>query len=298
MRRRPRLRLCSAWDACGTVRVFCCGSFVRMYKGCTAANLFYAAPFFAVAAQCADAIRGRHAVRSTFYAISQRCRFAKGRVQKSGNMARLLSLPLRGALGCCKGVVRCKKAKCSSLFDRTEDFPPRTHRAHCAATAKREAQQSNLVAVHPLYTQAIDAQQKHKLRTAHLPRPAPARSAVKRTASVTTGHHLYNVLTTCAAKERDGYPQVCTQRPSFSSPPCTALFFFSAHGEKEEGGASPTNEMWMHSQHKNGIPKREGTPSPKGRLCQNAASANAPAAPRAGPCPKGQTPLRPGSDPP
>ena len=59
-------------------------------------------------------------------------------------------------------------------------------------------------------------------RTAHLPRPAPARSAVKRTASVTTGHHLYNVLTTCAARGEERLP------PSLHP---KALFFFSTeHG--------------------------------------------------------------------
>ena len=91
-----------------------------------------------------------------------------------------------GALGCCKDIALCKKAKSLFLFDRTEDFSTRTHRAHCAATAKREIQRNKSAAVHPLYTRAIDAQQKNTLRTAHLPSPAPARSAVKRTGSVTT----------------------------------------------------------------------------------------------------------------
>ena len=59
-----------------------------------------------------------------------------------------LPLPLRGALEFCKSVVLCKDAERSSLFDRTEHFPPRTHRAHCAATAKREAQRSKFAAVH------------------------------------------------------------------------------------------------------------------------------------------------------
>ena len=134
-----------------------------------------------------------------------------------------------------------KDTERSFLFDRTNIFQPRTHRAHCAATAKREIQRNKSAAVHPLYTRAIDAQQKNTLRTAHLPSPAPARSAVKRTGSMTTGHP-YDVLTTCAAREEERLPASLLQKPSFSSPPCTALFFFSAHGEKEEGGAFPTKE--------------------------------------------------------
>ena len=46
------------------------------------------------------------------------------------------------------------------------------------------------------------ATQYHHCTNLHArnPSPAPARSAVRRTASVTTGHHPHNVLTTCAAK--------------------------------------------------------------------------------------------------
>ena len=41
-----------------------------------------------------------------------------------------------------------KDAEHLFLFDRTEHFPPRTHRAHCAATAEREAQWNKSAAVH------------------------------------------------------------------------------------------------------------------------------------------------------
>ena len=41
------------------------------------------------------------------------------------------------------------------------------------------------------------------------------------------------------------FQQVCTQKPSFSSPPSTALFFFSAHGEKEEGGVFATKKEYF-----------------------------------------------------
>ena len=84
--------------------------------------------------------------------------------------------------------------------------------------------------------------------------PAPARSATKRMGSVTTEHQAAPCSTKLHSKIETRLLQVCTQKPSFSSPPCTALFFFSAHGEKEEGGAF---------QQKNSNPEREGTPSPK-----------------------------------
>ena len=100
----------------------------------------YAAPAYAVLEN--------NAVRSMVYFVGSWCRFAKGRVRKSGHMVRCFPLPLRGALGCRKGVVRCKDAERSSLFDRTEHFPPRTHRAHCAAIAGREAQWDKSAAVH------------------------------------------------------------------------------------------------------------------------------------------------------
>ena len=63
------------------------------------------------------------------------------------------------------------------------------------------------------------------------------------------------------------------QKPSFSSPPRTALFFFSAPGEKEEGGASPTKELY--SPKKGELrpqtpvpppPRHFRAPPPKGRL--------------------------------
>ena len=91
---------------------------------------------------------------------------------------------------------------------------------------------------------------KNVLRTAHLPSPAPARSAVKRTGSVTTGHNPHNVLTTCTAKERDGYPQVCYPRPLFFFAPGAARFFFSSREKKKWGAHSP-------------FPDKEKTPHPR-----------------------------------
>ena len=58
-----------------------------------------------------------------------------------------------------------KDAKCSSLFNRTEHFPLRTHRAHCAATAEKEAQRSNLAAVHP----CIPEQSTHSRKICTIP---------------------------------------------------------------------------------------------------------------------------------
>ena len=58
VRRRPCLRLCSAWEVYGTEHVFCCASFAWVYKGWTAANLLRCASLFAVAAQCAGGVIG------------------------------------------------------------------------------------------------------------------------------------------------------------------------------------------------------------------------------------------------
>ena len=110
----------------------------------------------------------------------------------------------------------------------------------------------------PQCTPCTPEQSAHcrKTRTARLPIPAPARSAVKRTGSVTTEHQAAPCSTKLHSKIETRLLQVCTQKPSFSSPPCTALFFFSAHGEKEEGGASPTKEL--HSKKKQKPPFQTG----------------------------------------
>ena len=101
-----------------------------------------------------------------------------------------------------------------------------------------------------------------KIRTVpHIsPIPAPARSAVKRTGSVTTEHQAAPCSTKLHSKIETRLLQVCIQKPSFSSPPCTALFFFSVPGEKEEGGASPTKDC-IPKRSKNLPSKRDPCPA-------------------------------------
>ena len=160
-----------------------------------------------------------------------------------------------------------------------------------AAAAEGSALCSRFFAPAPLQNETIDYNKKDTHRTALFPNPAPARSAVKRTASVTTGHHLYNVLTTCAAREEERLPASLLQKPSFSSPPCTALFFFSAHGEKEEGGASPTNEMWVHFPTKEWYSRKRKPTSQKALLPKRSPGKHAGRAPRGISCPiRGQSP--------
>ena len=101
---------------------------------------------------------GSCAARNTFYFVGQWCRFTKGRVRKSGNIVHPLPLPLRGALGCCKDVVRCKKAKCLFLFYRRDPF----HRAPTEHTAQQQRKK------------------KHSKET--LPQCIPARMNNRRTA--------------------------------------------------------------------------------------------------------------------
>ena len=95
------------------------------------------------------------------------------------------------------------------------------------------------------------------------------------------------------SKPEARFQQVCTQKPSFSSPPSTALFFFSAHGEKEEGGAFQQTRCGCISQQKNGIPKREGSPSSKRAPLPGARrpGKSAGRAPRGTPCPARGTSL-------
>ena len=156
--------------------------------------------------------------------------------------------------------MRCKKAKCFFHSIEQNVFQPRTHRAHCAATAEKEAQQRNLTAVHPctheqpthgkkIRTVPHHSQAPHKrrrgrqrtmfhfrtnLQTRNITPRASAKHGQKNGAP-TSLYCLHKVLTTCAAREEERLPASLLPKPSFSSPPCTALFFFSAYGEKEEG---------------------------------------------------------------
>ena len=101
------------------------------------------------------------------------------------------------------------------------------------------------------------------------PSPAPARSALNRTSSVTTGHQTAQCSIHLHSKIERRLPPSLLSSPSFSSPPCTALFFFSAHGEKEEGGASrflkrkePHRPRKGHNPH---FLKRKTSRAPEGR---------------------------------
>ena len=119
--------------------------------------------------------------------------------------------------------------------------------AHCVSNSeKRNATEQPCHSAF-LHIEAIDTQQKNALCTVHLPSPAPARSAVKRKARVTTGHNPHRVLTICTAKERDGYPQVCCKSPLFLLHRARRSSFSPA-GRKRRGGCISTKEMGVHPQ--------------------------------------------------
>ena len=139
--------------------------------------------------------------------------------------------------------------------------------AHCVSNSeKRNATEQPCHSAF-LHIEAIDTQQKNALCTVHLPSPAPARSAVKRTASVTTGHHLYNVLITCAARgERRLPPSLHPKALFFFSTEHGALLFLRARRKRREGCIS-TKEMGVYPQHRNGISKKEH-PFPNPGVCR------------------------------
>ena len=68
--------------------------------------------------------------------------------------------------------------------------------------------------------------------------PAPARSAVKRTPSVTTGHQAAQRSTKLQRKIETRFQQVCYPRPLFFFSTVHGALLFLQQGEKEEGGAS------------------------------------------------------------
>ena len=119
--------------------------------------------------------KGTRCEKAGTWCAAFRCRCAENRVAarvscaakdaKWRNIVHPLPLPLRGALDWCKGVVRCKKAKCFFHSIEQNVFQPRTHRAHCAATAEKEAQRSNLAAVHP----CIPEQSTHSRKICTIP---------------------------------------------------------------------------------------------------------------------------------
>ena len=141
--------------------------------------------------------------------------------------------------------------RCRSLVRNLQGC---TYPAHCAATAETEAPQNKFAAVH-LRTPEQSAHCK-ETRTVpqHLPSPAPARSAVNRTARVTTGHTSHNVLTTCTAKEERRLPPSLLPKPLFFFSTVHGALLFLQQGEKEEGGASQQRN-YLYSQ-------RKRTPTP------------------------------------
>ena len=145
--------------------------------------------------------------------------------------------------------------------------------ARCVSNSEKRSTTKQVCRSPSPHTETIDPQQKtrsvlHKRRrnrrrnamsfphefanTKHYP-PAPARSAVNRTASVTTGHTPHNVLTTCTAKERDGYPQVCYPSPSFSLHRARRVSF-SPVGRKRNGGRIPLSPKGKN------LPRQGGHP--------------------------------------
>ena len=147
-----------------------------------------------------------------------------------------------------------------------------TYPAHCAATAERGSPQSNSPAVHPRAlkqsahcketrtvpraSQALHKRRRGRRRTMcrlctnlHLfTSPAPARSAVKRTGSVTTGHQTVPWSNRLRSKIEGRLPPSLLPKP---------LFFFSTeHGallflrawRKRRGGCISTKEMGVHPQ--------------------------------------------------
>ena len=173
-----------------------------------------------------------------------------------------------------------KDAEHLFLFDRTEHFPPHTHRAHCAATAEREAQWDKSAAVH-LRTSEQSTHSRKTRSALHQRKcgrrrsavsslhqsaqpilfPAPARSAVKRTGSVTTGHNPHNILTTCAAKGERRLPSGLLPKAPLFLLHRARRSSFSPHPEKKKRG--------VHSQQKKAYfqvkrtPVLKGTPLPR-----------------------------------
>ena len=136
--------------------------------------------------------------------------------------------------------------------------------------------------MHPLYTQAIDAQQKHKLRTAPLPRPAPARSAVNRTASVTTGHQAAQRSNHLHGKIEGRFPQVCCKSPLFLLHRARRSSF-SPRPEKKKRGVHLQQTRCGCIPNKERVFQEERTPVVKWTLAQRTA-------PGRRSCPKGQPP--------
>ena len=116
--------------------------------------------------------------------------FCKGSDAEGRNIVHPLPLPLRGALDWCKGVVRCKKAKCLFLFYRRDPF----HRA----PTERIAQQ----------------QRKEKHNEATFPQCIPARLNNRRTAKRYAPYRTILKHRTSAGAPGSAIPaRICTHEP-------------------------------------------------------------------------------------
>ncbi len=181
--------------------------------------------------------------------------------------------------GCC-ALQRMQNA----LFYSIERNPSTAHpQSALRSNNGKEAQRNNLAAVHfCTFQQTIHSKKRAPYRTISKHRTSAERG--QENSAPTSPHLLHNILMTYTAREEGRLPPSLLQKPSFSSPPCTALFFFSAHGEKEEGGAF---------QQKNGISRRRNSSS-KMDACPTHSSGKVPAAPRgAPPAPPGEGKARP-----
>ena len=143
-----------------------------------------------------------------------------------------------------------------------------------AAAAEGGALCSRFFAPAPLQNETIDYNKKDTHRTALFPNPAPARSAVKRTASVTTGHQ---------AAQRSNHLRSKGRRTATRKPAAKALFFFSTvHGallflrarrkrrggcisNKRDVGAFPNKRMVFQKERRNPISKRAPLPGAQPR---------------------------------
>ena len=124
---------------------------------------------------------------------------------------------------------------------------PRTAPTHCAATAKKKRSKTTLpqcIFAHLSNRRA----EKNTLRTVHIPNPAPARSAVKRRFSVTTGHQAAQRSNHLHGKIEGRSPQVCCKSPLFLLHRARRSSF-SPHPEKKKRG--------VHPQQRNCIPQRK-----------------------------------------
>ena len=153
----------------------------------------------------------------------------------------------------------------NALFYSIERNPSTAHpQSALRSNNGKEAQRNNLAAVHfCTFQQTIHSKKRAPYRTISKHRTSAERG--QENSAPTSPHLLHNILMTYAAREEGRLPPSLLQKPSFSSPPSTALFFFSAPGEKEEGGASPQKRYECIPQQKNGIPGK-GSPLPKRAL--------------------------------